>query len=149
MIGNSFDTPMMYQDLANSTMPPVNLPLGGYYGTYNTSYLGGVQMQRQLDRDKVNIMQQKEQQDNGTMKKVLAAFVIILGLGAIGPVRKGIRKAGGIIPYIKKLWNEPTLMKTISKSLSSFGNSVKHGVYNITVKPFKALGQGIKKLFKR
>ena len=32
MIGSNFDTPVMYQDLANSTMGPMYMPFGGMYG---------------------------------------------------------------------------------------------------------------------
>ena len=43
MIGGDFDTPMVYQDLANSTMGPMVMPpLGGITGGYNTSYLATI-----------------------------------------------------------------------------------------------------------
>ena len=69
MIGGDFDTPIMYQDLANSslgTMPyTTGIPpamygygMGGMAG--GSSYLGGVQMRQQPDRDKIEIMHKKE-----------------------------------------------------------------------------------------
>lgn len=108
MIGGDFNTPVMYQDLANSTMPPMYMPFGGVIGSGfvgNTPYLGGIQMQRQLDHDKLTLMHQKENQDKSTMKKVLGAFVLILGLGSIPLLRKSIKKAGGFNKYLKNKWD--------------------------------------------
>lgn len=80
MIGGDFDTPMVYRDLANSTMGPMAMPpLGGITGGYyNTSYLGGVRMQRQLDHDKISLMNQKEKEDRSSMKKHLQHWVLLL-----------------------------------------------------------------------
>ena len=104
MIGGDFNTPVVHQDLANSAMGPMYMPFGGVIGGYNTSYLGGVQMQRQLDHDKISLMNRKENQDSSTMKKALGALVVILGLGAIAPLRKSIKKAGGIGKYLSNQW---------------------------------------------
>lgn len=104
MIGGDFNTPVVHQDLANSTMGPMYMPFGGVIGGYNTSYLGGVQMQRQLDHDKISLMNRKENQDSSTVKKALAAMVVILGLGAIAPLRNSIKKAGGIGKYLNNQW---------------------------------------------
>ena len=78
MIGGDFDVPIMYQDLANSTMSPMNIPFGMMPGMYgvgmygggmaNTSYLGGVQMRQQPDRDKVEILNKKENSDKNIYK---------------------------------------------------------------------------------
>lgn len=80
------------------------MPFGGVVGGYNTSYLGGVQMQRQLDHDKISLMKQKENQDKSTMKKALVALAVIIGLGSIAPLRKSIKKAGGIGKYLNNQW---------------------------------------------
>lgn len=106
MIGGDFDTPIVYQDLANSTMGPMAMPpLGGITGGYyNTSYLGGVKMQPQLDQDKISLMNKKENEDKSTMKKALAALGIIVAIGCIAPLRKSIKSAGGIGKYLKNQW---------------------------------------------
>lgn len=104
MLGGDFNTPIVHQDLANSTMGPMYMPFGGVVGGYNTSYLGGVQMQRQLDHDKISLMKQKENQDKSTMKKALVALAVIIGLGSIAPLRKSIKKAGGIGKYLNNQW---------------------------------------------
>lgn len=106
MIGGDFDTPMVYQDLANSTMGPMAMPpLGGITGGYyNTSYLGGVKMQPQLDHDKISLINHKEKDDRSTMKKALAALGIIIAVGCIAPLRKSIKSAGGFGKYMKNQW---------------------------------------------
>lgn len=110
MIGGDFDVPIMYQDLANSTMGPMSMPFGGMVGMpgagmYNTSYLGGVKMHRQPDHDKVQIMNKKEKEDKNTLKKALLVLGGIVLLGSIAPLRKSIKKAGGLGEYLKKGWN--------------------------------------------
>ena len=149
MIGGSFDIPVMHQDLANSTMPPLNLPFGAYVNPYsNTSYHGGVQMKPQLDHDKLLIKKQKENEDMSTFKKVLIALSAIVALGCVPLVRKGIKKSGGFVPYLKNLWkgNNTSYMSKITNWFSSVGKSMKKGAYNVTVKPAKAIGRGFKKL---
>ena len=92
MIGGDFDTPMVYQDLANSTMGPMVMPpLGGITGGY-------------IDQDKINLMNKKENEDRSTMKKALAALGIIVAIGCIAPLRKSIKSAGGIGKYLKNQW---------------------------------------------
>ncbi len=113
MIGGDFDTPIIHQDLANSTLPTMGMPMGmygygtGMYGgmTGNTSYLGGVRMQQQPDRDKVEIMNQKSNEDKHTFKKVLIALGTIVALGSIAPLRKSIKKSGGVKKYFASTWN--------------------------------------------
>lgn len=104
MIGNNFDIPVMHQDLANSTMPPLNIPFGTF-APYSTSYLGGVQMKPQPDHDKLILQKEKENQDMSTFKKVLAGVGIIIALGCIAPLRKSITKAGGLKNYLGNKWN--------------------------------------------
>lgn len=110
MIGGDFDTPIMYQDLANSslgTMPyTTGIPPAMYgYGmgglASGSSYLGGVQMRQQPDRDKIEIMHKKENQDKSTLKKVLWVIGGAIVLGSIPVLRKSIRKAGGLSQYAK------------------------------------------------
>lgn len=114
MVGDNFNVPIMYQDLANSTMGPLNMPFGGIYGTgmpvsgYNTSYLGGVQMQQQPDRDKLVIKNKKENEDKNTLKKALGVLALVVGLGCIPILRKGIKKAGGFGKYMKNKWADIT-----------------------------------------
>lgn len=114
MIGGDFDVPIMYQDLANSTMGPMSIPLGtmsgmcgaGMYGRMgNTNYLGGVQMRRQPDKDKVQIMNKKENQDKNTAKKVLIGLGAMVALGCIPILRKNIKKAGGLKKYFQNSWD--------------------------------------------
>lgn len=110
MIGDNYNVPIMYQDLANSTMGPLNMPLGGICGIgmppvgYNTSYLGGVQMQRQPDRDKLVIKDKKENEDKNTFKKALGVLAVVVGLACIPALRKSIKKAGGFNQYMKNKW---------------------------------------------
>jgi hypothetical protein len=107
MIGGDYDTPIMYQDLANSTMNPFNIGMGGMYGggIGTSSYLGGVQMRPQLDHDKVQLMHKKDQEGKRTLKKALLAIGGIIAIGFIPVISKGIKKSGGIGGYMKKLWN--------------------------------------------
>lgn len=114
MIGGDFDIPVMYQDLANSTMSPMNLPLGTMSGMYgagmyggvgNTNYLGGVKMRQQPDRDKVQIMNKKENEDKNTAKNILLGLGALVALGSIPVLRKSIKKAGGLTKYAQNGWN--------------------------------------------
>ena len=109
MIGSNFETPVMYQDLANSTMGPLNMMPGmygaGLYGGY-PQYLGGVQLPRQLDNDKFQTMKQKENEGKKTLKIAGAAIAIILAIGSLGRIRKGIRSAGGTGKYLVNKWND-------------------------------------------
>ncbi len=134
MIGSNFDTPIMYQDLANSTMGPLNMPFGiygaGLYSGYS-SYLGNVQLPRQLDQDKFQTMKQKENDGKKTLKIAGTALAIILALGGIGRIRKGIKASGGLTKYLGNKWNDLV-------------NWVKG-----TKKPKVGLGQKIKNLFKK
>ena len=134
MIGSNFDTPIMYQDLANSTMGPLNMPFGiygaGLYSGYS-SYLGNVQLPRQLDQDKFQTMKQKENDGKKTLKIAGTALAIIFALGGIGRIRKGIKASGGLTKYLGNKWNDLV-------------NWVKG-----TKKPKVGLGQKIKNLFKK
>lgn len=154
MIGGDFDVPIMYQDLANSTMGPMRMPMGamqGMYGAgmYNPSYLGGVRMPRQLDKDKVQIMNNKENQDKNTAKKVLIGLGAMIVLGSIPVLRKSIKKSGGIVNYVKKLFS-PSM--SLSDKIKNGFKAVGRGVawpFKVTGKciawPFKKIGQMLKK----
>ncbi len=110
MIGDNFNVPIMYQDLANSAMGQLNMPFGGMYGVgmplggYNT-YLGGVQMPQQPDRDKLVVKNKKENEDKNTFKKALGVLAIAVGLACIPALRKSIKKAGGFSQYMKNKWD--------------------------------------------
>lgn len=107
MIGGDFDTPIMYQDLANSSLGTMPYTTGippamyGYGMAGGSSYLGGVQMRQQPDRDKIEIMHKKENQDKSTLKKALWVIGGAIALGSIPVLRKSIRKAGGLSQYAK------------------------------------------------
>ena len=107
MIGSNFDTPVMHQDLASSTMAPLNMPFGGLYGAglYNPMYLGNVQMARQLDHDKFQTMNKKENECKNTLKIAGLAIATILAVGSLGRIRKGIKASGGITKYLGNKWN--------------------------------------------
>ena len=104
MIGNDFETPIMYQDLTNYTMGPMYMPFAGVNPYANSNLLGGTMMPRQLDHDKLDVKNAKENEDKSTAKKVLTALGVILTLGAIPIVRKNIIKAGGIGKYLSNKW---------------------------------------------
>ena len=115
MLGNDFDTPIMYQDLANYTMTPMSFgmnpmmgaPIGGIGGGYNTSYLGGIQIKSQPDKDSVEIMNRKRKEGYSTFKKVAITAAALALVGFIPYFRKQIKGSGGIISYIKNLWKKP------------------------------------------
>lgn len=108
MIGGDFDTPVMYQDLANYTMSPMYMPFGGMTagGVGSSSYLGGVQMRPQLDNDKVQLMNKKSEEGKSTFKKAMLGIGACLLLGFIPVVRKGIKNSGGVLNYVKSLFTK-------------------------------------------
>ncbi len=105
MIGENFNTPLMYQDLANSTMGPMYMH-GIYGGGMYSPLLGDVRLARQLDHDKFQVINKKEKEGTNTMKLAGAALAIILAIGGIGRVRKGIKAAGGFTKYIGNKWDD-------------------------------------------
>ena len=106
MLGGDLSTPIVHQDLINSSMGPMNMPFGGVtgYGIGTSPYLGGVRMQRQLDKDKLDLMNKKKNEDKNTLKKALIALAVVIGLGSIAPLRKSIKNAGGLKTYLKNQW---------------------------------------------
>ena len=115
MIGNDYDIPVMYQDLGTYSMNPFGVPTGGgmmmpgmYGAGIGTSYLGGVRLAPQLEHDKVELINKKEQEGNKTIKNVAKALGALLLIGYVPYFRKQITKAGGIGKYISKQWNSLT-----------------------------------------
>lgn len=137
MVGGDFSTPIVHQDLINSGMPTIYMPFGGVLGGYNTSYLGGVQMPRQLDQDKVDLMNNKEKEDKGTFKKALLALGTILALGSIPVLRKSVKKAGGISNYLKNKWSNVinSIKGNKQTSKCSFWQKLKNVFKSKKVKP--------------
>ncbi len=125
MLGGDLSTPIVHQDLINSSMGPMYMPFGGVtgYGIGTSPYLGGVRMQRQLDQDKLDLMNKKETEDKGTLKKALIALAVIIGLGSIAPLRKSIKKAGGISAYLKNQWTNIVNSIKGNKASNSSNNS--------------------------
>ena len=160
VIGNDFETPIMYQDLANYSMGPMVAPFGWMTNPYSTNMLHGTAMPRQLDADKVEIMKQKENQDKSTFKKAAIALGVILAAGFIPFVRKGIKngnlwqsvkdlfKSGPkqpIMPRIKKWFGarKENVKNLYGKSRDCFNNNMPK-VKNW----FSDKWDGLKKLFK-
>ena len=104
MLGSNIDTPIMYQDLGYSTMGPAAYPIG-LLGGYYPSYLGGVNLPRQLDADK-SLDRVLEKEGISTAKKVAAALGIIFLVGLSGRFVKNIKAAGGIGKYLKDAWDK-------------------------------------------
>ncbi len=98
-----FSVPVMYQDLANYSMPFFPpMPIGGIG---YPSYLGGIQMQPQLDADRVQLMKKKDEEGKKTFKKALTALAVISAVIIAPSLVKNIKKAGGITGYVKKQRN--------------------------------------------
>ena len=107
MIGSDYDTPVMYQDLGAYTPPGMyNGMMPGMMGMY-PSYLGGVKMQPILCEDKVELINKKNKEGNKNAKKLGLAIGGLFLLGFIPYFRRNIKKAGGVINYIKNLFNPP------------------------------------------
>ena len=132
MLGNDFETPIMYQDLANYNMglmavPPMGITGSPYANPYaNSNLLGGTSMPKQLDKDKIEIMNTKKEQDKSTFKKVLGILGVCLALGTIPVVRKSIRKAGGIGKYLKNKWTSIVNFVTGKKTKPPMGKRFKN-----------------------
>ena len=123
MIGNDFDTPIMYQDLANYSMGPMSMPQTfGMMPGMNTSYLGGTQITPQLDHDKVEIMNRKNKEAKKTAKNVAIALGIIFLAGFIPYFRKKITSAGGFKKYLSNGWDSS---KNLFKSTPSAPSAPK------------------------
>ena len=129
MIGNDFETPIMYQDLANYSMGPMITPFGGMTNPYNTNMLRGTTMPRQLDADKIEIMKQKENQDKSTFKKAAIALGVILAAGFIPFVRNGI-KNGNLWQSVKDLFKSSP-KKPVMPRIKDWFSARKENVKNL------------------
>lgn len=122
MIGGNFDIPIMYQDLAESSMMTPIMPFGT---ALNTSYLGGVQLPRQLDSDKLLLQRKDDENAKKTAKNVLTALGVIAGIVFFPSVIKGIKASGGLGKYLKSTWKSVReLFKSKPKSAQT-KNTVK------------------------
>ena len=146
MLGGDLSTPVVHQDLINSSMGPMYMPFGGVtgYGIGTYPYLGGVKMQRQLEQDKLDLINKKENEDKNILKKALVTLAVVIGLGAIAPLRKSIKKAGGINAFLKNRWNNLVNSIKCNKTLKvqnnnqakvSFWQKVKNFFKSKKVKP--------------
>lgn len=126
MIGDGFETPIMYQDLANYSMPYMNMP----YMMGQNSLIGGVRMAPQLDHDKVDIIKKKENSDKKVFKTALAAIGAMLAIGFIPTIRKGIARSGGVFNYIRSFFVRqpapPSRMARFKAWCSNKWNSFKN-----------------------
>lgn len=105
MIGSDFDTPIMYQDLANSYMGPISTPvIPGMIGGINTSYLGGIQLKQQPDRDAVILMNKKDNEGKNNFIKAAKFLGVLFLLGFIPGIVGNIGKSGGIVNYVKNIF---------------------------------------------
>lgn len=153
MIGNDFDTPIMYQDLANYTMGPMSMPFGTAVMPYNRSLLNGTTMQRQLDNDKVEIMNKKNQQDKSIFKKAVLGIGLVLAAGFIPFICKGI-KNGNLWQSVKDLFksapkkSKQPFMSRIKGWFSS-GKEKAQGLYESSKNKFKNSTPKIKNWFSR
>ncbi len=98
MSGSDFDIPIMYQDLANSSMQAFSNPIGayGYNNPYCTSYLGGITMPRQLTNDKLEIINKKDKDFKHNLKKSFVILGSIAAAGGILALGRSIKKGGKI-----------------------------------------------------
>ncbi len=137
MIGSNFDTPVMYQDLANYTMNPM-MGMGGMVGGIGAaSYLGGIQMRPQPDSDKVQLMNKKNQEGNSTFKKAMLGIGACLLLGFIPVVKKGIKNSGGVWKYVKSLFTKTPPAPKKPSLLKRFKNKFKKKTFKGSSKPSK------------
>lgn len=139
MLGGDLSTPIIHQDLINSSMGPMYMPFGGVTGCgIGTSpYLGGVRMQKQLDQDKLDLMHQKESEDKSTLKKALIALAVVIGLGSIAPLRKSIKKADGIQAYLKNQWTSIVNSIKGNKPVKATNNQTKVSLWQRLKNVFK------------
>lgn len=116
MVGD-FDIPIMYQDMANYTMSPMNMPVMPFGGVTGTSYLGGTRIKPQLDQDKIEIMNKKEAEGKSTAKK------IALGLGVVF-----------LMGFIPGLFGKKSVFQNASEFLSKHSASAKTHLSNFWTK---------------
>lgn len=110
MIGSNFDLPIMYQDLAESSMMMPMMPFGTALAS---PYLGGVQLQRQLDADKVYLQHRDDENTKKTARRALSVIGVIAGITFLPALFKSVKTSGGIVKYFKDGWNS---LRTMCKS---------------------------------
>lgn len=125
-IGDDFNTPAMYQDLASSSMnmmPIGGMYGGGMYGGMNPmmggmySNLGTTRLRNQPSDDIYVANKNKEKKDTNFMKKAALVLTALVAVGFIGPIGKYVKNAGGITKLIKTgCSNIATKMKNIFKT---------------------------------
>ena len=135
--------PSLYSDIASSSMnmmptPMYNPFMGGMY--YNTNLLGGARLQRQLDYDKVQLLNTVKKKDSNVFYKAIAALSVLATLGFLrfgkGKTQIGnINSNGKILPKIGSAIKAP--FKAVGKGLKAIGRGIAY--------PFKAFGKGCKK----
>ncbi len=135
--------PSLYSDIASSSMnmmptPMYNPFMGGMY--YNTNLLGGARLQRQLDSDKVQLLNTVKKKDSNVFYKAIAALSVLATLGFLrfgkGKTQIGkINSSGQILPKLGKAVKAPFI--AAGKGLKAIGRGIAY--------PFKAFGRGCKK----
>lgn len=117
-IGDEMTTPVMYQDLAQSSMGMMMPPMYGMYGgmgMYGSFYppLAGVNIQRQPTEDSFNRAEKTEKNDMTALKTIALAMLGIVGFGFL-KFKKGIKPA-----------NLTNAGEVIEKSASNWFGKVK------------------------
>lgn len=118
--------------------PMYNPFMGGMY--YNTNLLGGARLQRQLDSDKVQLLNTVKKKDSNVFYKAIAALSVLATLGFLrfgkGKTQIGkINSSGQILPKLGKAVKAPFI--AAGKGLKAIGRGIAY--------PFKAFGRGCKK----
>lgn len=92
-IGDELSTPVMYQDLAQSSMGYMMPPYGMYGGMYGGFYppLAGVNIQPQPTADSFARSERKESKDRSALKTALVVLAGVIGFGFLK--FKGSKKA--------------------------------------------------------
>lgn len=101
---DEYHTPFMYRDAAAGAMglpfefDPTLMgmgsmgamgamgPMGGFY---NTNYLGGVTLKPKLNQDTVQIIKNKDKENNDSLKKFGLVMLTLFGLGVVRCMFKG------------------------------------------------------------
>ena len=116
MIGEMY-TPPMHRDMMASgmglpfeldtTMMGMGSMYGGF-GMYNTNYLGGVSLRPRLDRDTLHIINQKDRENERTLKTIGKVALGFLALAVARTFLKGkspkVSSSGGNSWFNPKNW---------------------------------------------
>lgn len=113
-----FDLPVIYQDLANYSMPMFQpVPFG-------TVLSGSIKMPRQLDADKVQLMNKKDAEGKKSFNNVLKTLAVIGALIFTSSLIKNVKKSGGISKYLSGQWKNLTNLFKAKPAKTSFGKKV-------------------------